>query len=162
MKLTTKYIVINAIVGALYVVLTLPFGTIALNPYVQFRPAEALCVLPALMPYTVIGLTIGCMISNLMSTFGLFDVLLGGAVTLIAGLLSAKVFTKVYLAPIPPVVLNALLLPVIWFIAGGQMSFVTWCLQALGLLVSQSVVCFGLGIPLYYATQKHVLPFINL
>ena len=52
----TKMIAVNALVAALYVVLTMPFGVITTSSGFQFRPAEALTILPALMPYTVIGL----------------------------------------------------------------------------------------------------------
>lgn len=155
-------IAMNAVVAALYVVFTLPFGTLAINPYVQIRPAEALTILPALMPWSVVGLTIGCAVSNVISTFGIWDVILGSTVTLIAGLLTAFVFKKFYLAPIPPVVLNAVLLPVVWLIAAPEgVTWTVYLLEVAGLLVSQSVVCFGLGIPLFFAARKHVLPLME-
>ncbi len=162
LKNATKIIAMNAAVAALYVVFTMPFGTLAINPYVQIRPAEALTILPALMPWSIVGLTVGCAVSNIISTFGILDVLLGSTITLIAGLLTAFVFKKFYLAPIPPVVLNALLLPVVWLLAAPEgVTWSVYLLEVLGLLVSQSVVCFGLGIPLYFATRKHLLPLLN-
>lgn len=153
MKFSAKIIAINALVASLYVVLTLPFGTLALNPYLQIRPAEALTVLPAVAPCTVIGLTIGCAVSNVFSAFGIVDVLLGAAVTLVAGLLTAYLFNKPYFAPIPPTLLNALFMPLVWLLS-GKGSQIVWLTQALSLFVSQAVVCFGLGIPLYFATYK--------
>ena len=154
MKFSTKVIAINALVASLYVVFTLPFGTLALNSYIQIRPAEALTILPAIAPCTVIGLTIGCALSNAFSAFGIIDVLLGALVTLCAGLLTAYLFNRPFVAPIPPTLLNAVCLPLVWFLAGAECSWIIWATQALSLFVSQAVVCFGLGIPLYFATYK--------
>ena len=89
-KNITKFICINAVIAGLYVLFTMPFGIIAVNSNLQFRPAEALTILPALCPYTVVGLTIGCAIANTISPFGAFDIVLGSAVTLIAGLNKLK------------------------------------------------------------------------
>ncbi len=162
MKLNTKLIAVNAMVAGLYVIFTMPFGTLAVNPFVQIRPAEALMILPALCPQTVVGLAIGCAISNIISTFGILDVLLGTLATLLAGLLTAKVFKKSYLAPLPPIIVNAIILPLVWIVAGGiKATLQTWALVTLGIAVSQTVVCYGLGMPLYFVAKKHLLPFLN-
>ena len=102
MKHTAKYIAVNAVVGALYVALTVPFGALATNPYIQIRPGEALTVLPAIMPYCIPGLAVGCAIGNIMSSFGLLDIILGTLVTVVAALLTAFVFKRFALAPLPP------------------------------------------------------------
>lgn len=151
-------IAINAIVAGLYVILTLPFGVFAMNDFIQFRPAEALTILPALMPFSIFGLVIGCAISNLIaSPFGIADAVLGATVTLIAGLLtSIKPFKKVYLAPLPPIILNALCLPLIWMIAPDVV--ITYWMCFLGLLLTQTVVIYALGVPLYFLTQKQIMP----
>lgn len=162
MKIATKIIATNAVIAALYVVFTLPFGVIAVNNVIQFRPAEALAILPALAPHTAIGLAIGCCIANIISPFGIYDMVLGALVTLIAALLtSTKLFRKIYLAPIPPIILNALLLPLIWII-GGQGGEIVYYISMAGLLVSQSVVIYGLGTPLYILTKKKLLPYLAL
>lgn len=157
----TKFICINAVIAGLYVLFTMPFGIIAVNSNLQFRPSEALTILPALCPYTVVGVTIGCAIANTISPFGAFDVILGSAVTLIAGILTAKVFKKSYLAPIPPIVLNAFLLPVIW-ILGGQGGNVVYWVSVGSLFISQGVVLYALGLPLYFLARKTLLPIMQL
>ena len=118
MKKSAKYIAVNAVVAALYVALTVPFGALATNPYIQIRPGEALTILPALMPYCIPGLAIGCAIGNIVSTFGIWDIILGTLITTIAALLTAFVFKKFYFAPLPPILLNAFLLPLVWLLAG--------------------------------------------
>lgn len=162
-KNVTKFVCVNAAVAALYVVFTMPFGIISTQSGLQFRPAEALTVLPALCPYTVVGLTIGCAISNLVSQFGIFDILLGSLTTLIAGLLtSTKLFNKFWSAPIPPVILNAAFLPMIWMLADPELGWSLYLINAGGLLLTQSVVIFGLGIPLYFLTKSKLLPLMAL
>lgn len=163
MKNVTKFVCFNALVAALYVVFSMPFGTISTASGLQFRPSEALTVLPALCPYTVVGLTIGCAISNLTSAFGIYDVVLGSLVTLVAGLVCClKPFKTPYTAQIPPIVLNALLLPLIWFISAGQASIEVYLINAGSLLLTQSVVLYGLGTPLYFFTKKKLLPLLSL
>ena len=162
MKNATKFVCFNALVAALYVVFTMPFGTISTASGLQFRPAEALTILPALCPYTVVGLTIGCAISNLTSAFGVFDVVLGSLTTLAAGLLCCiKPFRMPYTAQIPPILLNAMFLPLIWMI-GAPESITVYLTNAVSLLLTQSVVLYGLGTPLYFFTKKKLLPLLSL
>lgn len=159
LKKTTLHLAVNAAVAAMYVALTVPFGALATNPFVQIRPGEALTVLPIIMPYTVWGLTVGCMIGNVTSAFGLWDILLGALVTFVAAVLTSKM-KRDFLAPIPPMVLNALLLPLVWLIT-APVGIATYLLQVAGLLVSQGVACFGLGLPLLRLTRKRILPLLN-
>ena len=154
---STKFLCVNAVLAALYVVLTMPFGVLTTASGFQFRPAEALTILPVLFPYTVWGLAIGCAISNLVSAFGVADVVLGALTTLVAGFLTARC-RKFYLAPLPPVLLNAFLLPLIWMIA----SPVSYWPNVLSLLLTQSAVIFGLGIPLYFLAKKTMMPLLSL
>ena len=161
MKHTAKYIAVNAVVGALYLALTVPFGALATNPYIQIRPGEALTVLPAIMPYCIPGLAVGCAIGNIMSSFGLLDIILGTLVTVVAALLTAFVFKRFALAPLPPIILNALLLPVVWMLAGSETTWAIYAMEAGGLLISQSVVCYGLGLPLLFVTKKRILPLLD-
>lgn len=157
MKNYTKIIAINAVVAALYVVLTMPFGVITTSSGMQFRPAEALTILPALMPYCVWGLAIGCGISNLVSAFGIPDILLGALVTLVAGLITSKLKNP-FLAALPPVILNAIFMPLIWMIA----SPVAYWANMASMLLTQGVVIFGIGIPLYYVFKKYVMRYVAI
>lgn len=156
MKHTAKFIAINALVAALYVVFTMPFGVISTQSGLQFRPAEALTILPALMPYTIWGLAIGCAISNLVSVFGIADVVFGALITFVAAFLTSKIKNP-FLAAVPPVVLNAVFLPLIWLLAAGDAAY--W-VNAGGLLLTQSAVIFGLGVPLFFLLKKTVVPKI--
>ena len=104
MKLHTRQLTCAAIVGAAYAVLSI-FGSIFGITYgpIQCRFSEALCVLPFLLPETAWGLGVGCLIANLLSPYGILDIVVGSAATLLAALLTARCKKK-WLAPLPPVV----------------------------------------------------------
>lgn len=91
MKLHTRQLTCAAIVGAAYAVLSI-FGSIFGITYgpIQCRFSEALCVLPFLLPETAWGLGVGCLIANLLSPYGILDVVVGSAATLLAALLTAR------------------------------------------------------------------------
>jgi uncharacterized membrane protein len=97
---------IGIIAGA-YSALTILFGPWSYGP-VQVRPSEALTVLPFFAPDAVIGLTLGCFIANVLGPVGLPDVIFGTAATGIAAWLTAR-SKSVHLAPLPPVIVNAMI-----------------------------------------------------
>ena len=102
MKLNTRKLVLCAAVAAVYAVMSF-FGEIFGLTYgpVQCRFAEALCVLPFLVPETAWGLFLGCVLTNLMSAYGPIDVVFGSLATLLAALCTARVKSR-WLAPLPP------------------------------------------------------------
>lgn len=56
------------------------------------------------------GLFIGCFISNIFGGLGFFDVVFGSLVTLLAAYITSKMPNK-YVAVLPPILLNALIVP---------------------------------------------------
>ena len=105
-KITAGVIARQAIIAAIYVVLTV------LNPLsygnIQFRIAEILVFLVLYRKDYVIGLTLGCFIANLFSPTMIWDISFGVAATLIALVLMILV-KNIYVASIFPVVVNGLL-----------------------------------------------------
>ena len=105
----TQKLTLAAMTAAAYAALSLlgaVFG-LTFGP-IQVRFSEALCLLPFLFPETAWGLGVGCLIANLFSPYGALDIVVGSLSTLIAALLTARCQKK-WLAPLPPVVLNTLL-----------------------------------------------------
>ena len=104
-RITTRDIASNAIIAAVYVVLTLityPFSYLG----IQFRVAEIMVLLCFFRKDYAIGLIIGCAIANLASSIGLVDVGFGTLATLLACL--GIMFSKwLAIACIFPVVSNA-------------------------------------------------------
>ena len=156
-KISVRHLTRAAIVGALYAALTLlssAFG-IAYGP-VQFRVSEALCVLPFLFPETAWGLFAGCWIANLLSPYGALDMVVGSLATLLAALWTAKCRRK-WLAPLPPVVCNAVLVGAVlaWQQSGSAAAFApAFVMNALSVGLGEAVVCFGLGLFLLRAVEK--------
>ena len=102
-QLSIRQITFAALVGALYVTLSY-FGNIFGLTYgpIQCRFSEALTVLPFLCPTATWGLFAGCIISNILSPYGIPDLIFGSLATLMAGLLTARCKSR-WLAPLPPV-----------------------------------------------------------
>ncbi len=171
MKNSTKTLVCAALIAALYSGLTYltSFFGLAYGP-VQFRASEALCVLAAFSPAAVWGLTVGCLISNIAS-FTPLDMLFGTAATLLAALCSYGL-KKIKWGGLPilsffcPVVFNALIIgaELTLFYTEGGSSLITFLITALWLALSEAVVVFALGIPLYLAVVKNRLlaPFFGV
>ena len=156
-KLTVRQITFSALVGALYVALCY-FGNIfGLNFGIfQCRFAEALTVLPFLCPATAWGLFAGCILSNLLSPYGLPDLIFGSLATLLAGLLTARCRSK-WLAPLPPVLLNGLIVGALlaWYETGFTAAFPgVFLFNALSVGISELLVCCILGLPLLAVLTK--------
>ena len=65
---STRYLTRSALIAALYVCLTYVSTIFGLSSgAIQFRISEMLCILPIFMPEAIAGLTIGCMLSNIVS-----------------------------------------------------------------------------------------------
>lgn len=107
------YVTHAAIIAAIYVVLTIAGASFSYGE-VQVRISEALTILPVFTPAAIPGLFIGCFLSNLLGQGIMLDVIAGSLTTLIAAYLTWLLRNKSrYLAVLPPIVLNALIVPFI-------------------------------------------------
>ncbi|HAA33802.1 MAG TPA: QueT transporter family protein [Firmicutes bacterium] len=141
----------GAMIAGIYVVLVISFAPISYGP-VQIRIAEALTVLPFVWPEAVPGLFIGCLLANLLGGLGIVDTVLGSLATLLAAWLTMKM-PKVWLAPLPPVAINAL-------VVGGYLSvlYQTRLLPAmLYVAAGQTAACYVLGMILLHILIKYKL-----
>jgi len=150
-KITTRCLARAGIIAALYVVLTYLAGlmNLAYGP-VQFRFSEALTVLPFLFPEAIPGLFVGCIVSNLISPYGVLDLVVGSAATLLAAVWTAKC-GKRWFAPMPPVIMNAVMVGamIAWYEAGFGAGFpLAFGYNALTVGLGELVVCYALGLPL--------------
>ena len=148
-KFSVRDLTLAAMVAALYAllgyfgdVLQLTFGPI------QCRIAEALTVLPFLFPATAPGLAIGCLITNLLSPYGPIDVIFGTLATAVAAWLTTKM-PKWYLAALPPILVNAVILPPMWAwaeVGAVNAAFWTACgFNAVTFIVGEALACYVLG-----------------
>lgn len=112
-RMTIQELSLAAVIAAVYAALTL-FLPIPQYGHIQVRVAEVMTVLPFFFPAATPGLFIGCVIANLFSPY-MLDVVFGSMATLLACLWTQRLNNR-WLAPLPPVVCNAV-------IVGGEIAF---------------------------------------
>ena len=131
-KNSVRELTLAAMLGAVYAVLTM---VLPIPQYagVQIRLAEALTVLPFLFPAATPGLFVGCLIANLLSPYGLLDVVAGSAATLLACMWTQRLKTR-WLAPFPSVVCNAAIVGAVIAFAQTGIGPAFWPAYALNAL----------------------------
>lgn len=152
-KLTTRQIALNGVIAGLYAAITILTASFAYGN-IQFRIADALCVLVALDPSLTIGLTLGCLIANIFSTVSALDIVIGTAGTLLGCLLAAKV-RKDWLVPVPVILANAVLV-------GAMLAYVLtpgallqgFLINGGEVLLGEAAVLYALGVPLLLFFRK--------
>lgn len=154
LKSSLKFITRSAIIAAVYFAFSAAVQPVAFGP-VQFRLSEALALLPVLMPESIAGLAIGCFFTNFFfSPFGLYDMLFGTLATLLGAVLTRLLRKNVVLAALPPIILNALLVPLIWVCDG---SGAIYYIAMLEILASQTIICGAIGIPFTLLLKKTLI-----
>ena len=89
--------------------LTLLLAPISYGP-VQLRLSEAFTVLPMVLPQSIPGLFVGCLIANIFNPSpSIFDIVFGSLTTLLAAYGTYKLRNKPILAATCPVVANGLI-----------------------------------------------------
>lgn len=155
MKKSVRHMVNGAIIAAMYAALChlqnimLP-GSASLA--IQFRVAEALCVLALFTPAAVPGLTVGCAVFNLTFAGALpLDAVLGTLATYLAcqGMWLLRKYPWAGFAL--PAVTNA-------FLVGWELTVYlgnAFWLNALYVAIGEVAVLYTLGAALYAAMKKH-------
>lgn len=162
--INTRRIAFAAVVAALYATLTMTLGFIGYGP-IQFRIAEALCVLPFFFPFSTWGLFTGCIIANLISPYPL-DIAVGSISTLLAAICTMRIgklgrsgIGVKAIACIPPVLVNAVLIGTLiaYYMTGfGEPGafLTTLSICSLQVGIGQAVVLLLLGLPLMIYLPK--------
>ncbi len=159
-NLSTKSLVINAMLAALYIVLTVASAPIAYGG-VQFRISEVLILLAFFRADYIIGIAIGTFIANYIGPFGLPDAILGTAVSILAMLLIAQTRkllgnkpVALFVSSLFPVILNALYVAAIIIV----LDKLTWdCLPQIAFSVGfgEFVVVSIVGVIAFWTLQKN-------
>ena len=150
----TKKLVFTALIAAAYAVTTLVIAPFSFGA-VQLRISEALTMLAVFTPYAIPGLTLGCLIANIFSPFGIIDMVFGTLATLIAAFLSYKVRNIKFkgfpvLAPMFPIVSNGIIIGAVTAVM-AELNFSGFLINAGLIALSEAVSCYILGIPFYFA-----------
>lgn len=148
-RFSARGLVLAGLVAAVYAAATL---ILPIPQYggVQFRVAEAMTVLPFLFPEAIPGLAVGCFLANLLGSPIVLDWVFGTLATLLAALWSRKM-PNLYLAALPPVVCNAVIVgaEIAWFtVRSGGAFWPAYGLNALTVGLGEAAACFILGVPL--------------
>lgn len=149
-----RFVTNAACIAALYVVLSYLAYCFGLSSgAVQLRLSEALTLLPYYTASAVPGVTIGCLITNLITGGNVWDVVFGTLATLI-GAVGTHLLRKesVYLACIPPVVANTVIVPLVLRAAYGEGTPLP--LLAAGVFAGEFISCALMGTALCLALKK--------
>ena len=155
----TSSLAAAALIAAIYAALCLLLAPLSFAG-LQIRIAEALCVLPFLFPQAIPGLTVGCLLANIIGvSMGLAfpaDVLFDTLATLIASLLTAKMPSR-WLAPLPPVIANALIVGIMLTVTlgGWASSPLLYLYNILSVGAGELIACCALGLPLLLIFEKN-------
>ena len=163
MKRNAKLLFIcqGAIIAAIYVVLTYLASTLGLDSYViQVRFSEMLCILPMFTPAAIPGLTIGCILSNLMLHCEPLDIFVGSFATLIGALGTYWLRKHKWIAPLPPIAANVILIPWVLRYAYGAEGTIPYFMLTVG--IGEIISVYILGMLLYFALRKRASHSFNL
>ena len=142
-----------AMIAALYIVLTFIANALGLaNQAIQVRFSEALTILPYFTPAAIPGLFVGCLLSNLLTGCALPDIILGSLATVVGAFFTYKLRKYKWLAPIPPIAANAIVVPFVLLYAYGikplWFSFIT-------VTIGEIISCGVLGMLLLFTLNKY-------
>lgn len=160
-----RFLTVTGLIAGLYTALTLVLAPLSFGP-VQCRVAEVLTILAAYTPAAIPGLTVGCVISNVVglsmgaNVAGALDILLGPLATGVAAWLTYilrryRVKGLPLWSTIPPVITNAL-------IVGTELAVVLipdldlygWLGWVGSVAAGQIIACMGGGLLLASLLQK--------
>ncbi len=147
---SVRNLTLAAVIAALYAAITLLFAPISYGP-VQFRVSEALTLLPVLFPQAIPGLTLGCLIANLLGSATPWDIIFGTLATLLAAALTRRWRKNLWLAATAPVLCNAVIIGLVLHFTLAEVLLIPTILSV-GL--GEAVVVYALGISMILAFKR--------
>lgn len=153
-KLTTKQIALSGVAAGLYVGITILTSSFAYGN-IQFRIADAMCLLVCLEPSLTLGLTLGCLIANFFSTVSALDIIIGTAATLLGCLLTLRL-KNTWLLPLPTILSNAALVGAMlsWVYMPSALFWEGFAVMGGEVALGEAVVLYVLGVPLYVYMKR--------
>ena len=154
-----RYITLSATIAALYVVLTLISAAFGLSSgAIQLRISEALCVLVAFTPAAIPGLTIGCLISNLVASANILDIIFGTLATFLGALGGYYLRKKKWLITLPTLLSNVIIVPLV-IVYGFGVKDMALPLVALTVGIGEFISACVLGTGLLLILEKYKFRF---
>ena len=121
-----------AAIAAIYVVVTGMIVPVAFGP-VQFRISEALCVLPYFTPAAIPGVTLGCLLSNILYGSAALDIVFGSLATLIGAVGSWMLRKNKWLVCVPPILSDTIIIPWVLRYAYGSADLIPVMMVTVGI-----------------------------
>ena len=147
-------IVQAAMIAALYVVLTFIANAFGLANYaIQVRFSEALTILPYFTSAAVPGLFVGCLLSNILTGCMPLDIVFGSLATLIGAVGTRMLRKHKWLAPIPPIVANTIIVPFVLAYVYQFEGSIPYFMLTVG--AGEIISCGILGMINLHALEKH-------
>ena len=155
------YLTHAAVIAALYVVLTIIANALGLANYaIQVRFSEALTILPFFTPAAIPGLFAGCLLSNLLTGCAVLDVVFGSIATLLGAIGTYLLRKKKWLAPLPPIAANILIVPFVLAYVYRFEGSIPYFMITVGL--GEIISCGVLGMMLLNVLQKYARRIFRL
>lgn len=156
MNKTLQRVILSGIIAAMYAVLTLVLAPISYGP-IQFRISEIMVLLAYFDPFYIIGLTLGCFITNILGPNGLLDIIFGTFATFLSVLaiyltsrLKIKDKFNIFIASLWPTIFNGLII-------GLMLSYLLNLPKGLTILqvgIGEFVVVSIIGVPIFYKLRN--------
>ncbi len=149
----SRQLTYGATIASLYVVLTMLSRIFGLDSgVIQVRFSEALCILPCFTPAAIFGLFAGCLLSNILAGAMIWDVIFGSLATLIGAIFTYKLRNNRFLAVLPPIISNTIIIPFVLAYAYGFEGGIPYFMLTVG--IGEVISCGILGLILYSAVKK--------
>ena len=132
----------GAIIAALYATLTLLLAPISYGE-IQIRLAEALTLLPVLLPEAVPALAVGCLLANVLGGCTVFDIVFGTLATLLAAICTRRLREHQLAASAMPVLFNGVIVGAVVHFAYAPVIPLPLCMLSVAL--GEAVACMLLG-----------------
>ena len=149
----TIFLCQGAIIAAIYVVLTYITHMFGLDSgVIQIRVSEMLCVLPMFTTAAIPGLYLGCLLANLLTGAVWLDVIFGPIATLIGALGTYALRHWKWVAPLPPIAANTLIIPFVLSYGYGMEQAIPFMMLTVG--IGEILSIYLLGMIFYFSIRK--------
>ena len=154
--MSLRNLLLNAAVAALYAAMTLALAPISYGP-LQIRLSECMTLLAFFSGKWIPGLTLGCLIANLGSPFGMTDMLVGTLATFLA--VSFMRFCRnIFLASLCPVIANGIFISAeLFYLAEIPANTISFLLSVLYIDAGEFVAVSLIGPVIFRLLLKNPL-----
>ena len=150
---TARAVALGGVIAALYVALSMAAAALGLSSgVIQVRFSEALCILPCFTPAAIPGVTVGCFLTNVIAGGEPLDMIFGTVATLIGAVGTLLLRKNRWLAAVPPILANVLIIP--WVLQTAYGVTDSYWFLMLTIFAGEFISIGILGELLYTALEK--------